>query len=36
VANVIDINKENPTEYVPLNQQPFDEWMAEINPEGAN
>lgn len=36
VADVIDINKENPTEYVPLNQQPFDEWMAEINPEGAN
>lgn len=36
VADVIDINKENPIEYVPLNQQPFDEWMAEINPEGAN
>ena len=36
VADVIDINKENPTEYVPLNQQPFDEWTAEINPEGAN
>lgn len=36
VAKVINIDKETPIKYVPVNQEPFDEWKAEINPEGAN
>lgn len=36
VANIIDIEKEDPTQHVPFNPEPFEKWKAKINQEGSN